>query len=161
MRIWHRYLGFFLIGIMAVYAVSGMVMIFRNTDFLKVERLEEKKLNPGLSVKELGEAIRIRDLKAETETTGLLTFKQGNYNKVTGEVQYKVKSLPSGLEKLTRLHKANTNSRFYYLNIFFGASLLFFVISSFWMFLPKTSIFKKGMMFTAAGIVLTVLLLFL
>jgi uncharacterized iron-regulated membrane protein len=28
MRIYHRYLGFFLAGIMAVYAVSGVVMIF-------------------------------------------------------------------------------------------------------------------------------------
>ena len=37
-RVWHRYLGFFLAGIMAVYAVSGVVMIFRNTDFLKQEK---------------------------------------------------------------------------------------------------------------------------
>lgn len=36
MRIIHRYLGFFLAGIMAVYAVSGMVMVFRTTDFLKL-----------------------------------------------------------------------------------------------------------------------------
>lgn len=35
MRIIHRYLGFFLAGIMAVYALSGIIMIFRDTDFLK------------------------------------------------------------------------------------------------------------------------------
>ena len=35
MRIWHRYLGFFLAGIMAVYSTSGVLMIFRDTDFLK------------------------------------------------------------------------------------------------------------------------------
>ena len=33
MRILHRYLGFFLAGIMAVYALSCTVMIFRDTDF--------------------------------------------------------------------------------------------------------------------------------
>ena len=33
MRVYHRYLGFFLAGIMAVYAISGIVMIFRDTDF--------------------------------------------------------------------------------------------------------------------------------
>ena len=36
MRIYHRYLGFFLAGIMAVYAISGIVLIFRDTDFLKM-----------------------------------------------------------------------------------------------------------------------------
>ena len=35
MRIIHRYLGFFLAGIMAVYALSGIVLILRDTDFLK------------------------------------------------------------------------------------------------------------------------------
>ena len=30
MRIFHRYLGFFLAGIMAVYALSGIVLIFRD-----------------------------------------------------------------------------------------------------------------------------------
>lgn len=35
MRVIHRYLGFFLAGIMAVCATSGIIMIFRTTDFLK------------------------------------------------------------------------------------------------------------------------------
>ena len=35
MRIIHRYLGFFLAGIMTVYALSGVLLIFRSTDFLK------------------------------------------------------------------------------------------------------------------------------
>ncbi len=37
MRVIHRYLGFFLVGIMAVYSLSGIVLIFRDTDFLKQE----------------------------------------------------------------------------------------------------------------------------
>ena len=63
------------------------------------------------------------------------------------------------VEKLTHLHKASTKEPLYYLNIFFGVSLLFFVISSFWMFMPKTSIYKKGLYFTLAGIILTVIML--
>jgi uncharacterized iron-regulated membrane protein len=35
MRIFHRYLGFFLSGIMTVYALSGVVLIFRDSDFFK------------------------------------------------------------------------------------------------------------------------------
>ena len=161
MRIWHRYLGFFLAGIMAVYALSGIVLIFRDTDFLKQEKQIEKNLAPGLKAKEVGEAIRIRDLKAETETEGLLQFKQGTYNKLTGLVIYKVRSFPKGIEKLTQLHKASTKQPLFFLNVFFGVSLFFFVLSSFWMFLPSTSIFKKGLYFTLAGIVLVLVLLFI
>jgi len=161
MRIWHRYLGFFLAGIMAIYALSGIVLIFRDTDFLKQEKIIEKKLGPGLKGEEVGQAIRIRDLKAENETDTLLQFKQGTYNKLTGSVIYKVKSLPRAIEKLTQLHKASTKQSLFFLNVFFGVSLFFFVLSSFWMFLPSTSIFKKGLYFTLGGMVLVLVLLFI
>ena len=160
-RIWHRYLGFFLAGIMAVYAVSGVVLIFRNTDFLKREETISKKLTPALSVEALGKELKMRELKIESESGDVQTFKEGTYNKATGDAVYKVKSLPPVMEKLTKLHKANSSHPLFFLNVFFGVSLLFFVVSSFWMFLPKTTIFKKGLYFAAAGVVLTVVLLFL
>jgi len=160
MRIYHRYLGFFLAGIMAVYALSGIILIFRDTDFLKKTNHISQQLKPGLTPEELGKAIRIRDLKIEATNGDTQTFKTGNYNTQTGAVNYTTKSLPFLVEKLNHLHKANTKHPLFYLNIFFGASLLFFVLSSFWMFMPKTTIFKKGLYFTLAGIVLTVILLF-
>lgn len=107
MRIWHRYLGYFLAGIMAVYAVSGVVMIFRNTDFLKKEKTVSKKLKPGLSIEELGKELRIRDLEIESEKGDVLNFEDGTYNKATGDAVYQIKSLPVVMEKLTKLHKAN------------------------------------------------------
>ena len=161
MRIYHRYLGFFLAGIMAVYAISGIILIFRDTDFLKQTNQIEKQLEPDLSTEALGKAIRIKDLKIEKGTGDIQSFKNGTYNNSTGAVSYTTKKLPKILEKLTHLHKANTKDPLFFLNIFFGVSLLFFVISSFWMFMPKTTIFKKGLYFTLAGVVLTVLLLLL
>ena len=161
MRIWHRYLGFFLAGIMAVYALSGIALIFRDTDFLKQKKTITKQLAPNLSAEELGKAIKIRDLKVASVQGDILQFKQGHYNKSNGEVEYVVKSLPRAIEKLTHLHKANTGDPLFFLNVFFGVSLFFFVISSFWMFLPKTSIFKKGLLFALAGLILTLVLLFI
>jgi hypothetical protein len=160
MRIYHRYLGFFLAGIMAMYAISGIILIFRDTDFLKKEKLVKEQLKPGLTADELGKAIRKRDLKIDSVTGDVQIFKGGSYNTTTGAVNYTTKSLRRFAEKITHLHKASTKDPLYYLNIFFGASLLFFVISSFWMFMPKTTIFKKGLYFTLAGIVLVVFLLF-
>ena len=48
MRLYHRYLGFFLAGIMAVYAISGITLIFRDTNFLKSDKLVERQLKPDI-----------------------------------------------------------------------------------------------------------------
>src|SRR5689334_11093500 len=108
MRIYHRYLGFFLAGIMAVYALSGIVMIFRDTNFLKRDAIIEKKLEPGLTAENLGKAIRINNLKIDSSNGDIQYFKQGSFNTATGQVKYTVKSLPKLINKLTQLHKANT-----------------------------------------------------
>ena len=161
MRVYHRYLGFFLAGIMAMYAISGITLIFRDTDFLKIEEQNERHLEPNLSVEELGKALRIRDLKIEEENGDVIYFGQGTYNKSTGIANYSTKELPFFLEKMTNLHKAETKNPLFFLNIFFGLSLLFFVVSAFWMFMPNSTIFKKGLYFTLAGVILTLILIFI
>lgn len=160
MRIIHRYLGFFLAGIMAMYAISGIIMIYRNTDFLKHDVVVEKQLQPNLAIEQLGPELKIKGFKPlKTEGTTIY-FEKGNYNMQTGMATYTKKELPMILDKMEHLHKATTNSPVYWLNIFFGVSLLFFVISAFWMFMPKTTVFKKGVLFSLAGIVVTLILLF-
>lgn len=160
MRVYHRYLGFFLSGIMAVYALSGVTMIFRNTDFLKSEVKTETSLSPNLSDEEIGKALRIREFKPEKTEGDTVYFRDGKYSKSSGVAIQKSKKLPYVLDKMTKLHKANTNSPLFYLNIFFGASLLFFVISAFWMFMPDSPMFKKGLYFALGGLVLTLILIF-
>ncbi|BAX81737.1 hypothetical protein [Labilibaculum antarcticum] len=158
-RIIHRYLGYFLSGIMMVYAVSGIVMIFRETNFLKNEVVLEQQLEPNLTGAELSPKLRMR-VKVEKEEGDVLYFKDGNYNQKTGVVIATKMELPFVLEKMERLHKATTNSPLYFLNIFFGVSLLFFVLSAFWMYSPKMPVFKKGMYFAVGGVILTIVLLF-
>ena len=160
MRVYHRYLGFFLAGIMAVYALSGTVLIFRNTDFLKQEITEERQFEAGTEPGEIGRALRIRDFKIDKTEGNTIFFQNGSYNLETGLAVYTKRDLPFVLQKMTHLHKATSDRPLFFLNVFFGASLLFFVISSFWMFLPKTSIFKKGMYFTLAGLALALLIIF-
>ena len=161
MRIFHRYLGFFLSGIMAVYAISGIVMIFRETEFLKSERELERQLAVDLPDAEVGSTLRIKDFKVERSEGSLIYFHEGTYDKKTGLAKYKAKQLPYVLDKMTKLHKATTNRPLYFLNIFFGAALLFFVLSAFWMFMPTTEVFRKGLYFALGGIVLTLILVFL
>ncbi len=161
MREVHRYLGFFLAGIMAMYAVSGIVMIFRNTDFLKKEIVVEQNIGPNVAQADLGAKLKNKKLKVDRAEGGIMYFKEGTYNTQTGEAVITKKELPYVMDKMTHLHKSTSADPLYFLNIFFGLSLLFFVISSFWMFIPSSSVFRKGMYFTLAGILLTLLLVFI
>ena len=161
MRVLHRYLGFFLAGIMAVYAISGIVLIFRDSDFLKREQHIQKQIEPQVEAADLGRALELRKLRVEREDEATIYFKDGQYEKATGKAEYTLKELPYVLDKMTHLHKAKSADPLFFLNIFFGLALFFFVISSFWMFMASSSVFRKGLYFTLAGIVLTVVLLFI
>ncbi|SDQ78692.1 hypothetical protein SAMN05421664_2588 [Chryseobacterium soldanellicola] len=159
MRIMHRYLGYFLAGIMGVYSISGILLIYRDTDFLKNEKKYEKTFSKNLSEKELGKELKIKNLEIEKTEGTILKFKQGTYNSATGEAKYTKKELPFVLDKMTKLHKAQSKDALSPLNTFFGVALFFFVISSFWMFNPKSKVFKRGLIFTAVGIIVSVILL--
>ena len=161
MRILHRYLGFFLAGIMTIYALSGIVLIYRKTDVFKVANNVEQTLTINLDESSLGKELKIRGFKADSEDSEYIYFKDGSYNKNSGVANYTLHELPVILDKLTHLHKASTNSPAYWLNIFFGASLLFFAISSFWMFIPKSKAFKTGVKFSIAGAILAIVLVYL
>ena len=159
-RVVHRYLGFFLAGIMIVYAISGIVLTFRNTDYLKKEIHLEKILKPNIAVDDLGSALQKGRFSVDKVEGDLMYFEGGSYNKKTGVAMYTEKKLPILLEKMNNIHKMHSGHPLFWLGIFFGISLLFFAISAFWMFKPTTSIFKKGMYFTAGGIALTLVMLF-
>ena len=160
MRAAHRYLGFFLAGIMAVYALSGVVLIFRSTDFLKREVVKERTIAKELSPEEAGKVLRIKDLAVDSTAGSRIFFRGGNYDSATGVAVVTTKELPYVLDKMNGLHKANTKDPLFYFNIFFGLALLFFVVSAFYMFTPGSTILRKGLLFSAIGVVLTLILLF-
>ncbi len=159
MRVIHRYLGYFLAGIMFVYALSGIIMVFRDTDFLKTEVVAKRTLEPNLSPRDLAPIFK-KGAKVVKKEGAILYLRNGNYNQETGVATIKRKQLPFILDKMEHLHKSSTKSPIYFLNVFFGVALLFFVFSAFWMYTPKMPVFKKGMYFAIGGIALTIILLF-
>ncbi len=159
-RIYHRYLGFFLAGIMAVYAISGIVLIFRKGDTFKQEIVVTTDLAPGLADVAIGEALKIKNFEVERSEDEMVYFAKGKYDRATGRAEQTKMELPFVLKQMTHLHKSTTNDPLYFLNIFFGLSLLFFVVSAFWMYMPSGPILRKGFLFAAGGAVLTLLLLF-
>lgn len=159
MRVVHRYLGYFMAGIMAVYALSGILLIYRDTDFMKSDEVIEKTIAPNLNEKKLSQELRMRRLNVDKVENGVIHFnRDGVYEITTGKVTYHVKELPLVLNKMTQLHKAVSKDKLSPLNVLFAVSLFFFVISSFWMFNLKSKIFRRGLIFTAVGLVLAVIL---
>jgi len=156
-RQYHRWLGFFLAGIMAVYSVSGILLIFRSTDFLKYEYVTEQQLSPNLDSVSLGQNLRLRNFSIESETEQSIVFSEGDYDKVSGMAKVVKKDYPAALAKLVKLHKANTNSPLFFLNITFGLALLFFVISSFLMFMPRAITYKNGLKIAGGGFLFALL----
>ena len=141
-RIIHRYQGFFLAGIMFVYALSGITLIFRDTDYFKKEVLVNETI-----AKNLVEAPAIKN------ATDII------YNPENGSLSYKLMQPPVILNALQKMHKAKSSAPLFFLNIFFGLALMFFVLSAYWMFLPQKDIFKKAIYYTIAGIVLTFIMI--
>ncbi len=160
MRITHRYLGYFTAGIMAVYALSGVLLIYRDTNFLKKENQYDVVLKANMNEKELAKEIKIKNVEFEPGSTDLKTFEQGTYNANTGEAKYAKMELPYVLDKFNQLHKSTSTHRYATLNTFFGFTLFFFVISSFWMFNYKSKAFRRGMIYAGIGFTLAVIMVF-
>ena len=113
---------------MAVNFISGIAMIFRNYYAFNILENTETTLAVNLDGKTLGEVLEIKGLLILKQEGSLLFFEDGTYNQATGETIYVKKELPFFLDKIAQLHKAKTNSPIYWLNIFFGISVLLYLL---------------------------------
>lgn len=156
-RKYHRWLGFFLAGIMGVYALSGILLIFRPTDILKYEQTETRQFEVNLSGVDLLPLLKIRGSKVTDENADVVVLNVGQYDKDSGEATITKKDYPLVLAKMVKLHKATNNSPLFWLNISFGLGLLFFVISAFLMFIPKLPMYKNGLKIAGLGAIVTIL----
>ena len=159
MRILHRDIGFFTFGLVVIYALSGITLIYRNTELLKQEVTTEKQLKPGMAMDEIGREFRMRDLKVVKTEGEMLYFQNGSYNKATGAAVITTKEIMFPFNKFINFHKAISSKATSWFNVIFAILLLFMAISSFWMFKAGTKTFKRGMILIGAGIVFTVILL--
>ena len=161
MRLWHHYIGYFIAGLVIIYALSGIVQTYRDTNLLKQDVVKEKTVATNLEDADLGKALQIKEFKIEKTEGDLVYFKEGNYNKKTGAAIVTVKELYPWINKLTKLHKSNSKAAAHYFTTVFGVLMLFMSVSAFWMFKPGTKLFSRGVYMAIAGIVAAVILLIL
>ncbi len=151
MRALHRDIGFFLIGLVVLYSLSGVLLIYRDTDFLKTTQRIETTLAPNLEEQSLARALREKRLIGVHQEGEALVFKGGSYNRVTGQVSYQTEKLPQFLEMFVNLHKASSEKAVSWITTLFGGLLAFMAISSFWMFRSSHRHFKRGITLATVG----------
>lgn len=165
MRFLHNNIGFFIVGLVVIYSLSGLLQIYRDTDILKHDVVNKKKLDLNLSPDKLKDALRLRELVIQKTEGTVVYFKDGNYNAATGMASYTTKEWYSWVLPFTELHKTRSkdseHSLAHYFTTIFGILLLFMSVSAFWMFKPGTKLFSRGVYMTIAGIAASIVLLFL
>jgi hypothetical protein len=159
MRALHRDVGFFVVGLIVIYSLSGMVLVYRDVGFLVSDVQVETQLSPGIDPTELGRMLRIKGFKVTKTDGDTVYFQDGSYDQGTGLAVYKTKSLPTVLQKFVNLHKTTSGNVTHWYALLFGGMLCFLAISSFWMFDKGTRVFRRGLYMTSAGIVITAVVL--
>lgn len=160
-RYLHRNIGFFILGFVLIYAFSGITLIYRDSDFLKKEKIVKVNLPVDTKPADLGQALRMRDFKILKTEGDMIYFQGGSFNTTTGEASTTVKELIFPFNKLTSLHKTPSKSPVHWFNLLFGIMLLFMAISSFWMFKPGSKVFRTGIILVLTGFVIAFALLLL
>ncbi len=158
MRCLHRDIGFIVIGLTIIYALSGILLTYRSTAFLKYETTVNMQIDKGLEAGELGRALKMRFFKIESQTEDTVYFNGGSYDRSTGMATYTQMVYPTVIDKLVQLHKLSSKSVMHILAVVYAVLLSFLAISSLFMYRPGTRLFRRGVFLTAAGVVIAVIM---
>lgn len=152
MRALHRDIGFFVIGLTVIYCISGVMLTYRETPFLKSETQVEKTVSPGLTASQLGRALHVKDIEIVGQDDKEIRFTAGSYNKETGLASYTNDEIPALLKAFNSLHTTSSGSARSIFTVLYAALLLFLAVSSFWMYRPGSRMFKRGLILAVLGI---------
>lgn len=161
MRYLHNKIGFFIVGLVIIYSLSGLIQTYRDTDILKHVVSHEMQLAPGLSESEVGPNLKLRNFKVNKREGSMVYFKEGTYNIETGTAKWVTKEWYSWIVPFTELHKTSSKNISHYFTTLFGLAMFFMSVSAFWMFKPGTKLFSSGVYLTIAGIVASIMILLL
>lgn len=166
MRWLHRDIGYVVLGLTIVYALSGVILVYRETDFLKSPKDVSMQLSPQMSIQDLSRRLHLRRPEITKKEGDVISFhdgenlKNGVYNTATGSIQFTAKQLPGLIERFISLHKLSSSKPACWISVIYGILLLFLALSSLWMFTPSTRKFRRGIMLTTIGVTLAVVLVF-
>ncbi|MFK2823089.1 hypothetical protein ACH5BK_08915 [Arcobacter sp. YIC-80] len=184
----HRDLGYFVIGLTLIYAITGIVLSGRGLGWFKVEFEDyaviqkniavdsfndefkkvvfQGKINevfPKSSYKDVKKHLNLKPTKQDDEVMYFKAWKslKVKYEQKSGNLEVKYKGYPVALEVFVHAHKAKHDSAWFYLAIIYSVILSFLAISSFWMVKGKNGFKKRGVYFMLAGFAVVALFLYI
>lgn len=165
LRSWHRDLGFLMVGVCLVYAISGILLNHmgeKDPAFKTEER--SLQLGPGLS----GESLMAywngrKDLPAATKVLPvdedhsrlLLEGGIGIYDRRTGNADYEKHTRRAFIYWINRLHYSKVKG-WNVMADFFAVSMIFFAVSGLLMVKGKNGISGRGKWFLLLGLLIPV-----
>ena len=159
-RCLHRDIGFIVVGLTIIYALSGILLTYRGTEFLKNETTVNVQIDKNLKAEELGKALKMRFFKVERQTEDTVFFMGGIYDRDSGMATYTQLKYPYVIEKLVELHKLSSQNTMHILAVVYAVLLFFLAISSLFMYRPGTRLFRRGVLLTVAGVVIALIMTF-
>ena len=164
-RIIHRDLGFLMVGISLVYAVSGITLNhIKDTDPAFETTEVELQIEKGLTAETLPEACRKANMPNIKRTMPmnedhfqlLLEGGIGVYNVSTGELNYEVHRINELIFWINRMHYNRLNG-WHPIADCFAIALIFFAISGLFMVKGKKGIAGSGKWLLLIGLLIPLL----
>lgn len=155
-RLLHRYLGALVLGLTLVYVLSGVVLIFRDKGVMTYVELESVQLEPGLRAEALPAKLKLKRFQLVDSSDSNIQFRGGNYHPKTGLATLERKRYPTWLDKMSKLHKANSSKGISIFALLYGACLAVLALSSLFIYKPGTKLFKRYTLTVGGGVVLAI-----
>lgn len=166
LRIIHRDLGYFAVGIILVYSISGIILNHKKIgiDPAYKTTVLSSTYPIGLSPEEF--KIYFRTTNGDLELTKLMQSDSnyrlflnggtGNYNVKNGELNYQLYEKKHLVSYLNKLH---LNQKKHWLGVadFTAISLLFLAISGLFLIKGKNGFRRRGVWFMIAGFILVLI----
>lgn len=184
----HRDLGYFVIGLTLIYAITGIILSGRGLGWLEkefnessytkknieVENFNEEFINlvisahfdeifPKNSYKDVKKHLKLKMYKQTNEFLFFQAWRSLDvkYEIKTGLIELKYVGYPMAVKLFVHAHKENHESAWFYLAILYSLILSFLAISSFWMVKGKNGFAKRGVYFMLAGFVVVGVFLYI
>ena len=164
-RMIHRNVGYLVIGLSLVYALSGLALIYRDTNFLKSAEKLSITTSTQMVSSDIARDLRLRRIEVTNTEGDVIHFHDGTsvidgvYDKASGRLSYTKMELPRFLQRFIGLHKTNSSNASHWIAVLYGSLLLFLALSGLGMFKTGTRQFYKGMVMTGIGVAITVAIL--
>jgi hypothetical protein len=184
----HRDLGYFVIGLTLIYAITGIILSGRalgwlektyNADIVMSKNIEINKFNdlfvedvldgkvinifPESSYESVKKHLKLKVVKDEEHKVSFTAWRSLNidYYKNTGATRINYKGHPITIKLFLDAHKASHTKAWFYLAIIYSVILSFLALSSLVMLKGKYGFKRRGIYLMFAGFAVVALFLFI